>query len=71
MEAPANSLMKISAWTDDEVMNVSLDDKQVDAINFDGTVYYKLNLENDKIYDFDTIKKSNLVFELDPYSGSL
>ena len=27
VEAPANSLMKLSVWTDDEVMKIALDDK--------------------------------------------
>jgi hypothetical protein len=47
--------MKISAWTDNEVMEVALDEKQVDSVDFDGTVYYKLTLDNDKAYSFDTI----------------
>lgn len=27
VEAPPNSLMKISTWTDDEIIDVRLDDK--------------------------------------------
>ena len=48
VEAPANTLMIISAWSKSEIITINLNNYEEDAIDSYGTIIYKLDIQNDK-----------------------